>query len=107
MFAIVAVHAQPVDPSHFDDYYPRVHIPLAEALPGNVGVRYGHVDPDPDQAGAPYVICHVLFPDRAAYEAAASSPEMEAAIADVPRFSTGGVRLYTVDFDNYPPVGHT
>lgn len=105
MFAIVAVHSKPDDPAHFDDYYPRVHIPMAEALPGNVGVSYGHVDPDAGDPHRPYVICNVMFPDRATYERALTSPEMEAAIADVPKFSTGGVKLYTVDFDNFPPIG--
>lgn len=103
MFAIVAVHSKPVDPVHFDDYYPRVHIPMAKKFPGVLEVRYGHVDADPENPDAPYVICNVFFPDRATYEIAEKSPEMAEALADIPNFSTGGMKLHFVDFDNFHP----
>lgn len=100
MFVIVAIHSKPVDADHFDDYYERVHIPLVKRLPGLVDVQYGRVDAAPDGADVPYLICNVMFPDRATCDAALASPEGADAVADVPRFATGGVELHHVDLNN-------
>lgn len=103
MISIVAIHRRPTDPALFDAYYRDVHTPLVQRIPGVMNVRFGHVLPRTEDADPPYLICDTYFPDQATLDAAMESPEMAAALADVPNFSTGGVTIFIADVDDYPP----
>lgn len=104
MISIVAIHALPDDPEHFDHYYEDVHMPLVRAIPGVVGIRYGHVISHPKAQSGNYLICDTYFPDLQALDRALESPEMAAAMEDVPKFSTGGVTIFFSDVKDSIPA---
>jgi len=54
-----------------------------------------------------YLVSDVYFDDSAAFEAAEVSPEMAAALADVPNFATGGVTIMLCEYEDVPPVPDT
>jgi uncharacterized protein (TIGR02118 family) len=97
MISIHAVHAAPTDPSAFDDYYDRVHIPLVQRIPGVIGIRYGRTLAHSEAPTGDYLVCDTYFADRASLDAALASPEMAEALNDLPNFSTGGVRIFFAD----------
>ncbi len=106
MRRIVSLHGHPTDPAAFDDYYRNTHTPLVQQIPGVSNVRFGRVLPMSDGSPAPfYVVSDVYFADDAAFDAAQGSPEMAAALADVPRFATGGVTIMFCDYEDFPPTG--
>ena len=105
MRRIVSLHGHPADPATFDDYYRSTHTPLVQRIPGVSNVRFGRVQPMSDGSRAPfYVISDVYFEDDAAFDAAQASPEMAAALADVPRFATGGVTIMVCEYEDFPPT---
>ena len=105
MRRIVSLHGHPTDPAAFDDYYRNNHTPLVQKIPGVSNVRFGRVLPLSDGSPAPfYVISDVYFDNDEAFDAAQASPEMAEALADVPRFATGGVTIMLCDFEDFPPA---
>jgi uncharacterized protein (TIGR02118 family) len=94
-----------VDAAAFDDYYRNIHTPLVQQIPGVTNVRFGRVLPTSDGLPTPYyVVSDVYFEDDAAFDEAQRSPEMAAALADVPRFATGGVTIMLCDYEDFPPA---
>src|SRR6267143_2699111 len=105
MRRIVSLHGHPADPVAFDDYYRSTHTPLVQRIPGVSNVRVGRVQPMSDGSRPPfYVVSDVYFEDDAAFDAAQASPEMAAALADVPRFATGGVTIMVCEYEDFPPT---
>ena len=105
MISIVAVHAQPTDSEAFDHHYREVHTPLVQRIPGVLNVRYGHVLDHPAAAGTGnYLVCDTYFANRESLDQALASPEMAAALDDVPNFSTGGVTIFFAEVDDHAPA---
>lgn len=105
MTRIVSLHGHPTDPAEFDRYYRDVHTPLVQRIPGVRNIRFGRVVQMEDGSPAPfYLISDVYFENREALDAAQSSPEMAAALADVPRFATGGVSILVCEYEDFPPT---
>ena len=102
---IVSLHGQPSDPAEFDRYYRDVHTPLVQRIPGVRNIRYGRVLSTNDAAPPPYyLVSEVYFDDAAALEAARGTPEMAAALADVPNFASGGVTIMLCEYEDFAPV---
>jgi uncharacterized protein (TIGR02118 family) len=83
----------PADPTAFEQYYRGTHIPIAKRMPG---LRSYVINRGPlaSAGGAPYYLVAVLsFDSMDAIQAAMSSPEGQATLADVPNFATGGVTI--------------
>ena len=105
MMRIVSLHGQPRDPAEFDRYYREVHTPLVQRIPGVRNIRFGRVLRTNDSAPAPYyLVSEVYFDDEAALEAARDTPEMAAALADVPNFASGGVTIMLCEFEDFAPL---
>ena len=105
MLRITALHGFPTDPEEFDRYYRDVHTPLVQALPGVRNIRFGRVQQTVDGEAAPYyLVSDVYFDDRAALDHALASPEMKAAIDDVPNFATGGVTIMLCEYEDFAPT---
>ena len=105
MMRIVSLHGQPTDPAEFDRYYRDVHTPLVQRIPGVRNIRFGRVMRGNDGAPAPYyLVSEVYFDDEAALEAARGTPEMAAALADVPNFATGGVTIMLCAYEDFAPL---
>ena len=84
------------DADAFDRYYDETHVPIATALPGLRSYTVSRPGPGPDGAPPPYHLVAVLTWDSAeAFQEAFGSAEGQAAVADVPKFATGGAELLT------------
>lgn len=91
MYRLTVLYGHPEDPAAFDDYYHRVHIPIAKQMRGLKGWTIGRCEPLTPGEPAPYHLIVGLFADtRADLEAILASPEGQATVADVDNFATGG-----------------
>ena len=105
MIRIVSLHGHPTDPAAFDRYYRDVHTPLVQRIPGVRKIRFGRVLRMEDGSPPPYhIVSDVYFDDAASLEAAQESPEMAAALEDVPNFATGGVTIMLCEYEDVPPL---
>jgi len=91
MVRIIALHRPPADPASYDDYYRRVHLPIARRIPGVRQIRFGRVRKMEDRSKPPFhLVSDVYFDDMSSLEAALQSSEMAAALADIPNFAADG-----------------
>jgi len=91
MVRIISLHRPPPDPASYDDYYRRVHIPLARRIPGVRQIRFGRVCKMEDGSSPPFhLVSDVYFDDVASLESALESPEMAVALGDLPNFAADG-----------------
>ena len=89
MYRLTALYGRPTDPDAFDEYYRDVHLPIAKRMRGLTRwtLTWSAVDD-----GSPYhLIADLYAEDRAAMDVILSSPEGQAARADLDNFATGGV----------------
>ena len=105
MMRIVSLHGQPSDPAEFDRYYRDVHTPLVQRIPGVRNIRFGRVLGTND-ASTPtyYLVSDVYFDDADSIEAARGTPQMAAALADVPNFASGGVTIMLCEYEDFAPL---
>jgi uncharacterized protein (TIGR02118 family) len=85
MYKLYAVwtHPKPEDVEAFEEHYVNVHGPLAAAIPGLQKLSLIRTSDTLDGSESPFHrIAELWFADKAAMEAAASSPELEAAATD-------------------------
>jgi uncharacterized protein (TIGR02118 family) len=79
-------------------------MPLVRRIPGVRNIRFGKVLRGADGGPPPYfLISDVYFDDEDALRRAMASPEMAAALADVPNFATGGVSIMVCEAEDVPP----
>lgn len=92
MYRLTVLYGHPTDPAEFDRYYYDVHVPIAKRMKGLLGWTIGKCE-SATAAERPlyYMIVGLYAASRADLEAILASPEGQAAIADVPKFATGGV----------------
>lgn len=98
MAKLIATYGQPKDPKAFEDYYFRVHVPLARKIPGlrKYDVSRGPIA-TPNGPSTAFLIATLYFDDFATIQAAFASPEGQATAADLENFATGGVDLTFFD----------
>ncbi len=91
MVRLTVLYGHPDDPKAFDEYYSKVHIPLAGKMKGLKGWTIGKCEPAvPGQKPPYYMIVGLYAETREEFDAILASPEGQATIADVPKFATGG-----------------
>ena len=94
MAKVIAMYKRPADPAAFDRYYRDVHVPIAKKVPG---LRRYEVNTGPvgTPAGeAPYhVVAIMTFDSLDAIQRALTSPEGQAAAADLANFAQADVEL--------------
>lgn len=97
MIRLLVLYGHPNDPAHFDRYYQEAHIPIAKRMKGLRKWTIGKVTGTPDgQRPAFYYVADLYMESREEFERLLASPEGQAAVADVPKYATGGVTfLYT------------
>lgn len=94
MYRLTVLYGHPEDPAEFDRYYFNVHIPIAKKMKGWKGWTIGKCDSAiPGELPPYYMIVGLYAETRADIDAIFASPEGQAAIADVARFATGGVKF--------------
>lgn len=98
MARIVVTYKTPRDPKAFDSYYFSKHVPLAKTIPGlrKYDVSVGEVFSPAGPSGY-HLVATLYFDDRAAVEAAFTSPQGKAAAADLGNFADGGVEMVFFD----------
>jgi uncharacterized protein (TIGR02118 family) len=105
MCRLTVLYGHPTDPVEFDRYYHEVHIPLAKQMQGLKGWTIGKCQSAvAGEAPAYYMIVGLYTDSRADMEAILASPEGQAAVADVPRFATGGATFLFEDESVLIPV---
>ena len=94
MFQLTALYNHPEDPAAFDKHYREVHSVLAGKLPGLRRFTRSWPAPGPDGAKPSYHLVATLVWDSAEEcQAAFTSPEGEAAMADLSNFASAGVDI--------------
>lgn len=98
MARVVVMYKTPKDPANFNRYYFATHVPIAHRIPGlrKYEVSEGEV-PSPAGPSGVHLVAVLHFDDMAAVGRAFSSPEGQAAVADVGKFATGGVDILMFD----------
>jgi uncharacterized protein (TIGR02118 family) len=90
MHRLLVLYPPPTDPDHFRSYYEDTHLKLVEKMPGLLGYRYGF-NVAAREGDSPYFcVFEADFDDAAAMDAAFESPPGQAALADIPKYATGG-----------------
>ncbi|MBY6412829.1 EthD family reductase [Rhodococcus sp. BP-252] len=93
-FRVAVCYGKPVEAMAFDDYYTRVHIPLAKEVPGLTRFTWGKVSSLDGSEPPYYAVANLYFADRDSLDSGLASPEMRAAGKDVRNFATGGVTMF-------------
>lgn len=94
MHRLTVLYGHPEDPAEFDRYYHEVHIPLAKRMKGFKGWTIGKCESTTPGENPPYYMIVGLYAEtRADLEAILATPEAALAIADVPKFATGGFKF--------------
>ena len=90
--------------AHFDrDFYNNRHLPLCLESWGKYGLQSARAFYPADDSDGTLVICECIFRDEEALEASFSSPETQAVMADVPRFTDlTPVRTSPMPMDPFP-----
>jgi uncharacterized protein (TIGR02118 family) len=101
MFRLLVLYGHPKDPVAFDKYYEEAHIPLAKRMKGLKKWTIGKVAGTPTGDPAPYYyVADLYLESRAEFEALLASPEGQAAVADVPKYATGGVTFVYTEIED-------
>jgi uncharacterized protein (TIGR02118 family) len=90
MQRLLMLYPHPDDPGHFRSYFVGTHLGLARKLPGILGYRYSFEVADGSEKPPYFAVFEADFADANALQAALTSPEGEAALADLPNYATGG-----------------
>ena len=101
MARLVVMYKTPKDTAAFDQHYFDKHVALARKIPGVQAyeVSRGAVATPAGPSGY-YLVAVLEFDDMAAIRKAFTSPEGQAAVADVGIFATGGVDIYMFDSED-------
>ena len=94
MHVLTVCYGHPTDPAAFDAHYNSTHVPLAQKIPSVTSYTWRHVASLDGSQPPYYLIAELAFESQEAMGAAMSSPEAQAAVADVPNFATGGVTMF-------------
>jgi uncharacterized protein (TIGR02118 family) len=94
MHVLTVCYGHPSDPEAFDAYYTSTHTPLAEKIPSLVSFTARHCTSLDDSPPPYYLVAELGFDSQGALAAALSSPEGNAAAADVAKFADGGVTMF-------------
>lgn len=94
---LIAVYSTPDDPAAFDAHYADVHTPLARQIPGLEELRVSHARKRLMGTHDIYLTAEMVFADKAAFDAAMSSAENQAAGKDLANFAKGKVSLFVAE----------
>ena len=91
---VTVIYGHPTSVEAFESYYAGTHLPLAAKMKGVSRLELTKFVPGPDgSAPAFYRMAEVYFPTPAQMQQTLQSPEGQATVADLAKFSTGGVTV--------------
>lgn len=92
MVKLTLLYGHPADPVSFETYYAGTHLPLAAKINSVRRAEFSLVTGALDGSPSPYYrIAELYFDDVGQMQAAMSSAEGVAAVADLSNFANGGV----------------
>ena len=94
MVKLTVLFGHPEDPEAFEEYYANQHLPLAAKIPNIQRFESGRVRTMDDGEPPYHRIAEVWFESAERMGEAMSSPEGQAATADLPNFATGGATFF-------------
>ena len=96
MIKLTVLYGHPTNTQEFENYYADTHLPLAAKMKGVERLELTRFAPGPDgDQPAYYRMAELYFPTEEQMQTTMGSPEGEAALADLPKFATGGVMALT------------
>jgi uncharacterized protein (TIGR02118 family) len=96
MYRLSVLYGVPTDPRAFDEYYRKVHIPIARRMRGLTRWTITPMLRPSDGSAAPYhMIADLYATSREQMQIILDSPEGRAAREDLDHFVTGGVTFLT------------
>ncbi|AUW94639.1 MAG: EthD family reductase [Sulfobacillus thermosulfidooxidans] len=94
MVTLIALYRHPEDIEAFNHHYETVHLPLAKAMPGLLGIQLTRFDHQADGAHSPYLMmAEMQFADEKQLQTALESEQGRAAGRDLMTFAKGIVTL--------------
>ena len=94
MHVLTVCYGHPADPAACDSCYASTHRPLTEKIPGLASFTARHCDSLDGSQPPYYLLAELSFASQEALTAGMTSPEGQAAGADVPNFATGGATMF-------------
>ena len=95
MHTLVVLFHQPRDPDAFRRYYRSVHLPLVRDIPGVRDLRASEDLRSAAERPPYFALFEADFDDESAMQESLTTAEGQAANADLPRFATGGLTVFT------------
>lgn len=94
MIKATLLYGHPTDTDTFEKYYAETHLPIAAKMKGVDKLELTKFLSAPDGSKAAYYrMAELFFAGPAELQETMSSPEGQAAVADLPNFATGGVTM--------------
>jgi uncharacterized protein (TIGR02118 family) len=94
MNKVTVLYGHPTDPDAFEKYYGGTHMPLVGKIQGVDRAELTRFGPGPDGAQSEYYrMAEMYFGSPEQMQKALGSAEGQAAVADIPNFATGGVKM--------------
>ena len=90
MHRSLALYLPPEDPQAFREHYESTHIPLTKKIPGLRAFRYSLNVSAPEGESPYFAVSEAEWDDAQAMGEAFSTPEGQAALADIRKYATGG-----------------
>ena len=101
MTRLLVLYGHPKDPAAFDLYYHEAHLPIARRMKGLKKWSIGKVTGAPGGERPPYYyVADLYMESRVEFEKLLATPEGQAAVADVPKYATGGVTFLYTEVEN-------
>lgn len=97
MRKLVVAYPKPADPAQFDSHFRQKHMPLVQKMPGLREFSYGPITALDGSEGAFFWMFVGTWDSAEAIHAALSSPEGQAAVADIPNYSPGAPTIFQID----------
>jgi uncharacterized protein (TIGR02118 family) len=93
VYRVLISYGHPDDPAAFDEYYSGTHLALAAQIPGVQQFVAGRCESLDGTTPPVYMLADIGFASREDAAAGLSSPQGQAASADLANFATGGATL--------------
>lgn len=102
MIRHLVMYPQPVDPDHFTRHYIERHLPLCQAIPGTLRIRYAFAPKTLQGSERWFCIYESEYADLASLAAALASNECRSAAEDVANFSKAAPVAFAYEVEEWP-----
>lgn len=97
MTKLIVMYPKPADPAQFDRHFRQTHMPLVEKMPGLRSFSFGPTKGADGGDGAFFWMFVGTWDSAATIQTALTSPEGQAAVADIPNYSPAAPTIMLLD----------